>query len=283
MSDPNNENTPIGLDDFRTWVEQRTRAHRATCGAKVTAAQADAILDAIAGEVKADPALNDAVTVWALMQIIPEAMQIGLRAEAAALRKRIGAWAGPGFMRAICAARAEMPDTSGRAVSSLAADIIDPDGILDQQLVLALFEDLCAWAVPRGWRRIDPEKLSDTPLQALHVRGVEITSRYQKKHELLSMAEAITLLPEAVAGQIKSIWCDSKACCCYGVTIRRHEPDFAWAIARALDHAFCALDGGHNGISVGATGGNHVADADPNWPFEGIADDQGEDHEDAGP
>jgi hypothetical protein len=71
----------------------------------------------------------------------------------------------------------------------------------------------------RRWHG-DDEKVATTAVKVLVVRGVEITSRYQKADELELMGRIIDAMPPCVSARIESVWCDSKACHCYSITLK---------------------------------------------------------------
>jgi hypothetical protein len=123
--------------------------------------------------------------------------------------------------------------------------------------------------VPLQGRGVDPEKLPDTPVRMVIVRGVTITSRYRKQREFAVMSQVVAALPPWAVRVMQAMWCDSKASCCYSVAIDPDcdRPEITRSLARLLDQRFVALDGGHNGIDVGTSlfGGDTSAWADPNW------------------
>lgn len=123
----------------------------------------------------------------------------------------------------------------------------------------------------RRWRG-DDEKVATTAVKELAVRGVRITSRYQKAYELELMGRIIDAMPPCVSAQIESVWCDSKACHCYSITLKpsagHARVEETAAVAAALfSNLALELHGGHNGIVVLGPGGEYpaLADADPDW------------------
>jgi hypothetical protein len=96
----------------------------------------------------------------------------------------------------------------------------------------------------------DHEKVATTSIKRLVVGGVEITSRYQKAHEFELMSKMVGALPAALRRHVKSIFCDSKACASYTVVLRQWNQDVAEAVARYLEAAAIAHDGGYNDISI---------------------------------
>ena len=127
----------------------------------------------------------------------------------------------------------------------------------------------------------DDEKVPTTSLEILTVRGVKITSRYQKADELELMRAAILALPPPFHILVKSIWCDSKAGCCYSVVLREWSPsrtglpDEAEIIGSCLERTLRSMRPfGHNGISIAADGGKFCGEfgdparsiyLNPNW------------------
>src|SRR3954463_7017659 len=98
--------------------------------------------------------------------------------------------------------------------------------------------------------RGDDEKVATTSIQRAVLDGIEITSRYQKAHELETMIRMLENVRPEWRRQIASMWCDSKAGACYEVHLRRWDENLAQAIGRSLEQA----SGGHNGIYVRAPG-----------------------------
>lgn len=90
----------------------------------------------------------------------------------------------------------------------------------------------------------DTEKVATTSIKKLSVEGVIITSRYQKAHELKLMAAVISKMPRTERLQIKSVFCDSKACSTYSLETTSK------AAAKAFAHLMTVLGGGYNGIST---------------------------------
>jgi hypothetical protein len=118
----------------------------------------------------------------------------------------------------------------------------------------------------------DDEKVATTSLDHLIVRGVNITSRYQKADELDLMRALVLALPSPFCGMVESIWCDSKACCCYSVVLRE------WLSARAFSSAAEIIGSclettlrsmrpfGHNGIDISdAKQFDRSIYLNPNW------------------
>ncbi len=112
------------------------------------------------------------------------------------------------------------------------------------------------------------ERAATTPIIKVIVRGVEITSRYRKRRELALMARVISAVPKHEVGNL-AIWCDSKCTHSYAVNLRpgwrkTRRGHYPQVVADAIGALLCALDDGHNGISV-YEAGEHLADADCWW------------------
>jgi hypothetical protein len=111
----------------------------------------------------------------------------------------------------------------------------------------------------------DDEKVATTRFESVTVRGVVITSRWQKLAEFQRMADALSIMPEYLSRRIKTMGCDSKIGHTYCVTLR--QPDCTrsmtetWHIARFLEAGFRQFAGGYNAISID---GRLVSEAD--WP-----------------
>ena len=112
--------------------------------------------------------------------------------------------------------------------------------------------------------RGDDEKVATTSIRNLNIRGVSISSRYDKADELNLLSAVVEAMPEQAVVLIDSLWCDSKAQAYYNGTLRACSRAEAEAVAAALEHHICELSSGHNGISLdGAAGGSlHI---DCNW------------------
>jgi len=111
----------------------------------------------------------------------------------------------------------------------------------------------------------DDEKVPTTSLTELVVEGVNLSSRYGKARELELMARVVKALPVEYVGLIRSIWCDSKACACYAVSLNGCTSEQSVMLAEQLDHWFCEFSSGHNGISIdGPAGTSRFVDC--HWP-----------------
>jgi hypothetical protein len=109
----------------------------------------------------------------------------------------------------------------------------------------------------------DIDRVATTAVGDVDVRGVRLSSRYGKAHELNWMAEVVEALPERWRAHVVSIFCDSLARA-YAVKVtgcRRQEMD---RLAEMLSRLFVAHAGGHNGVSL--NDGLHTgAFLNPRW------------------
>jgi hypothetical protein len=128
-------------------------------------------------------------------------------------------------------------------------------------------------ALARKRYRGDDEKVPTTSIKELTVSGVQISSRYQKAHELELMREMILALPAGLAEVVQSIWCDSKANYCFSVALRYWDRSAAWAVGYYLETILRnARPFGHNGIDISADEKrfNPSIYIDPNWGDEAL-------------
>jgi hypothetical protein len=117
-------------------------------------------------------------------------------------------------------------------------------------------------ALPDGWPT-DAERRPTTPAECVTVRGVDISSRYQKHDEILTMVKIILSLPVGV-GWIKAFWCDSKASASWIVELHEwaDEVGHALELAPHFDRALKESRGGYNGLTVGS----HHWENSGDWP-----------------
>jgi hypothetical protein len=94
------------------------------------------------------------------------------------------------------------------------------------------------------------------------VRGVYLSSRHDSPDEIDEMGSIVDALPDAVANRLDTMFCDSKACAWYSVTLKQGAP--FERTAEALHKAFIAA-GGFNGLQVVADNGA-TREFDPWWP-----------------
>jgi hypothetical protein len=99
------------------------------------------------------------------------------------------------------------------------------------------------------------------PEPEINHRGVIVSSRYGLEHELTTMSRILDALPDGARDRIEIIWCDSAACACYDVTIRRGQwhdllPDLIRETTLLVTHGF-------NMLMV--EGDSHHVSFDPEW------------------
>lgn len=92
-------------------------------------------------------------------------------------------------------------------------------------------------------------------------KGVHLSSRYDLALEIDAMKLMVDQLTPEMARRIDCIWCDSKACACYSVTVR----DGLWVdqLLEAIKQAG-RISGGYNGVYFDGQVPNH-AFLDPWW------------------
>lgn len=92
-------------------------------------------------------------------------------------------------------------------------------------------------------------------------RGVDLSSRWVIKHELLTMRRIVDNMPDLVRARVQSIWCDSNAQACYSVMIApgRWKEDIELDVRDAVRAAANCF----NGLTV-ESDGNHK-EFDPEW------------------
>jgi len=100
--------------------------------------------------------------------------------------------------------------------------------------------------------RGDTEKVATAGFNDINVRGVIVSSRYQKAAELEAMIKIVERLRANQVGQVATIWCDSKATCCYSVVLRhKHLPKaLAQDIFETLRQACIDIVGGYNCLTL---------------------------------
>ena len=116
-------------------------------------------------------------------------------------------------------------------------------------------------AADKRRRRGVSDKVATTALSEVNVHGVLLFSRYSKAHEFEAMASMVDQLPSSDRAKVYSIFCDSKAECCYSVTMNACTKSSAEAIGRRLESA----SRGHNGIDISGPAGSTMY-LDPYWP-----------------
>jgi len=93
-------------------------------------------------------------------------------------------------------------------------------------------------------------------------KGVHLSSRSDLAFEIVGMKRIVDALTPDMSRRLEAIWCDSKACAVYSVTVRDGlwVPELQWAIADAGRQ-----EGGYNGVFFDGDAPAGV-DLDPYWP-----------------
>lgn len=108
------------------------------------------------------------------------------------------------------------------------------------------------------------EKVPDTEVDRVVVAGVEVTSRWSKRAELLQMVDTLLRLRREDLRMMRTFWSDSKS---GGFVVevdpRWDDPLITQPLARRLSEAMVGAGYIHNSIAVGTDG---WMDAD--WPEE---------------
>jgi hypothetical protein len=95
-------------------------------------------------------------------------------------------------------------------------------------------------------------------------KGVRLSSRFDVQSEFNHMKAVIDSMPELMGRRIESIWCDSKGCAFYTVTIQPAR--FVDDLPYLIEDAFKAR-GGYNGLSIECEG-QDIPYRDCYWPGE---------------
>lgn len=100
------------------------------------------------------------------------------------------------------------------------------------------------------------------PYHKLSYRGVELQSRYAVAHEFEEMKAVVDAMPDHVKLRIASIWCDSKACAVYSITINlgMNRP----GLGGDIRDSFRAGANGFNGLFL--YHGSESEFFEPEWP-----------------
>src|SRR4051794_17810173 len=120
------------------------------------------------------------------------------------------------------------------------------------------------------------EKVADTMIESLTVRGVLLKSRYRKAADFERMITIVLELSAQACASIETLFCDSKVGNGYAAIVGSRVDDerAARTLVDELDRAACrpVSGGGHNGISVEVRVGRHRTETEllafvpPNWP-----------------
>lgn len=122
------------------------------------------------------------------------------------------------------------------------------------------------WTVQRAKAKATAAR-ADAKQDPVTYKGVHLSSRYDLASEIAEMKHIVDALTPDMARRLETIWCDSKACATYSVTVREGlwVPDLQWAIADAGRKL-----GGHNGVYFDGDAPAGV-DLDPDWPGDDLS------------
>lgn len=121
------------------------------------------------------------------------------------------------------------------------------------------------WTVQQSKARAKAAKeKTEAKQDPVKYKGVLLSSRHDLASEIAEMKHIVDALTPDMARRLETIWCDSKACATYSVTVREGlwVPDLQWAIADAGRKV-----GGHNGVYFDGDAPTGV-DLDPDWPMD---------------
>lgn len=119
------------------------------------------------------------------------------------------------------------------------------------------------WTIQQAKEQAKAAQASaNAKLRPVTYKGVLLSSRHDLAFEIADMKCIVDALMPDMVRRIQTIWCDSKACATYSVTVRDGlwVPDLQWALAEA-----CRETGGHNGVYFDGDAPTGV-DLDPDWP-----------------
>jgi len=85
-------------------------------------------------------------------------------------------------------------------------------------------------------------------VSVIKVRGVTLTSRNSMADELELMRKVVEDMPTIPRQMMEALFCDSKACCVFTVTLRDGGLPVAERVGVELDELLLKHNGGHNGI-----------------------------------
>ena len=120
-------------------------------------------------------------------------------------------------------------------------------------------------------RARDDEKRATTRLEGRRHRGIWLSSRYNKAHEIGEMKAALNYLhrrgAHAFFCAVTDIFMDSKAGTTMAVEIRTANQNVAELVAEQLAEAFATMLGHYGDIAVDGPGVSafEPADGDPQW------------------
>lgn len=108
------------------------------------------------------------------------------------------------------------------------------------------------------WEAAGPKAPSDE----IDYRGIRLSSRFSVLRELTAMQRVVDAMEDQIRLRVESIWCDSRACAEYVVTITlgMHTP----CLAEDIHEIFREVLSGFNGLHIEM--GTTSAHFDPYWP-----------------
>jgi hypothetical protein len=95
----------------------------------------------------------------------------------------------------------------------------------------------------------DLDRVPTTALGEVKVRGVRLTSRFRKAHELHAMAHVVDALPDGWLPFVKSIYCDGKLAVYTVKVVPCRRVDMR-TLADLISDLFVRHAGGHNGVHL---------------------------------
>jgi hypothetical protein len=95
----------------------------------------------------------------------------------------------------------------------------------------------------------DLDRAPTTSLSEVVVRGVRLTSRYRKAHELSAMASVIEALPHGWAPFVRSVYCDSRLSAYEVKLVPCRRADMR-TLGDLMSDLIVLETGGHNGVHL---------------------------------
>lgn len=108
------------------------------------------------------------------------------------------------------------------------------------------------------------EARRDTKAKPMNYKDVPLASREDLAFEIEGMKRIVDVMARDTSRRLESIWCDSKACATYTITVRNG----LWVdgLQDLVQDAVIKGGGGHNGIYF--DGDTPVSAIDPYWPSD---------------
>jgi len=120
---------------------------------------------------------------------------------------------------------------------------------------------------------LDTDKIPDTIAKFVIHKGVLLESRYRKSREFIAMASIVDYAEidlkrrQTIAEVIKTVFCDSKASCCYEIVVY-NDKDARMVGYRAHEALFKEF-GGYNSIVVyDITWTKQLRRDEPMWNYD---------------